>query len=103
MTAINELGFLSKFKGTLVHDCFSMYFNYGKDHAVCNAHLLRELTFIEEKYNYRWAHRVKRFLLDLNDLVNWHRENDIDYLDKNIIVELENDFKNLLLKGRSEC
>jgi transposase len=42
MSAVNNLGFLCKFRGTLVHDCFSMYFNYGKDHAVCNAHLLRE-------------------------------------------------------------
>jgi len=103
MSAVNTLGFLSRFKGTLVHDCFSMYFNYGKDHAVCNAHLLRELTFIEEKYNYIWAHQVKRFLLDLNDLVWWHKNNDIYYLDKNDIDELENSFKNLLSEGRNEC
>ena len=28
--------------------CFSMYFNYGKNYAICNAYLLRELVFIEE-------------------------------------------------------
>jgi transposase len=103
MSAVNTQGFLSKFKGTLVHDCFSMYFNYGKDHAVCNAHLLRELTFIEEKYNLIWAHKVKRFLLDLNDLVRWHKDNKIYYLDKNDIDDLEINFRSLLLEGRSEC
>lgn len=103
MSAVDSQGLLNRFKGTLVHDCFSMYFNYGKDHAVCNAHLLRELTFIEEKYSYHWAHKVKRFLLDLNDLVWWHKNNDIYYLDKNDKTELENNFKNLLLDGRTEC
>ena len=103
MSAVNSQGFLSKFKGTLVHDCFSMYFNYGKDHAVCNAHLLRELTFIEEKYYYNWAHRVKRFLLDLNDLVWSYKEQGIYYLDQNDKTELRESFRNLLLEGRNEC
>jgi transposase len=103
MVAVDELGFLSKFRGTLVHDCFSMYFNYGKNHAVCNAHLLRELTFIEEKYQHQWAHKVKRFLLDLNDLVNLNRTNEIYYLNKNEIDDLEKSFKLLLLEGRNEC
>ena len=103
MSAVNKLGFLTKFKGTLVHDCFSMYFNYGKDHAVCNAHLLRELTFIEEKYSYNWAHKVKRFLLDLNGLVWWYKDNDIFYLDQNDKTELEESFNSILLQGRVEC
>jgi transposase len=103
MVAVDKLGFLSKFTGTLVHDCFSMYFNYGKDHAVCNAHLLRELTFIEEKYNHQWAHQVKRFLFDLNDLVNLHKKEKIYHIDKNDLDELEKSFEGLLQEGRIEC
>lgn len=103
MSAVNKQGFLSKFRGTLVHDCFSMYFNYGNKHAVCNAHLMRELTFIEEKYNHRWAHEAKRFLLDLNELKNLYKSKDIVFLDKNDLDELIISFRSLLLRGRIEC
>lgn len=103
MTAVGRLGFLAKFTGTLVHDCFSMYFNYGDKHAVCNAHLVRELTFIEEQYGHRWAHKVKRFLLDLNELKIYYKLNNIFHIDKNDLDELVKNFLELLLEGRDEC
>ena len=103
MAAVARQGFLPKFKGTLVHDCFSMYFNYGEKHAVCNAHLLRELTFIEERFMHRWAHKVKRFLYDLNDFKNFCKLNNVFHLDQNDLNELVTNFKDLLLEGREEC
>jgi transposase len=43
---------LPNFKGTLVHDCWSSYFNFNLiRHALCNAHLLRELTGVLENTN----------------------------------------------------
>ncbi len=103
MEAVGRLGFLPKFKGTLVHDCFSMYFNYGDKHAVCNAHLLRELTFIEEQFQHRWAHKVKRFLFDLNELKKFYKLSNIFYVDQNDLDNLVTNFKELLLEGREEC
>src|SRR5690606_11042157 len=42
-------GILEFFGGTLVHDCWSPYFSWEEClHALCNAHLLRELRFFEE-------------------------------------------------------
>ena len=102
MVAVDELGFLAKFQGTLIHDCFSMYFNYGRYHAVCCAHLLRELTFIEEKYKHQWAHEAKRFLLDLNELVHFYKLSGVLYLDKNDLDALVIDFEKILLRGRVE-
>ncbi len=103
MSAVDRQGLLAKFKGVLVHDCFSMYFNYGKKHAVCNAHLLRELTFVEEKYNHRWAHKVKRYLFDLNELVNYYKGNGTFFIDKNDQDSLKQNFEEILLEGRIEC
>jgi len=100
--AVEEIGVLNKFKGTLVHDCFSMYFNYGENHAICNAHLLRELTFIEQKYQHRWAHKVKTFLYDLNELVKLEKQlkkSTFGLVEKDM---LRDQFQLILEQGRSE-
>ena len=100
MKGVDSCGLLNKFKGTLIHDCFQMYFNYGKEHGICNAHLLRELTFIEEKYEYEWASRTKIFLLDLNELIKLDKEDF--FLRKVDKTSLYYDFKRILLEGREE-
>ena len=47
--AMDEIGILPEFKGTLVRDGWSSYKWYEQcRHALCNAHLLRELAYIEE-------------------------------------------------------
>ena len=104
MEAVNECGLLPKFKGTLVHDCFSMYFNYGGQHAICNAHLLRELTFIEEQYKFDWARKVKTFLFDLNELVKYDKSLDSEiFLSSGDKLKLKYEFFRLLIEGRREC
>jgi transposase len=46
---------LRLFKGIAVHDCWSSYFKFDKcQHALCNAHLLRELQAAFER-GYTWA------------------------------------------------
>ena len=48
-TGIDANGVLLNFNGVVMHDCWSPYWKYdGIEHAICNAHLLRELTGIEE-------------------------------------------------------
>lgn len=47
--AMNEIGILPQFTGTLVRDCYLSYSRFEQcRHSLCNAHLLRELVFIEE-------------------------------------------------------
>ena len=49
----------------LVHDCWRSHFQTGvQTHQLCTAHLLRELTYLEEKYHHRWPVRFRNFLLD---------------------------------------
>ena len=103
MKAVDEKGLLKAFNGTLIHDCFSMYFNYGKNHAICNAHLMRELTFIEEKYNLTWATKVKTYLNDLNELVKLDKNLEEVILDTIAKDALREDLYRLLDQGRVEC
>ena len=57
-------GVLTEFSGIAVHDCWSPYWKYnGITHAVCNAHLLRELTGIEQySPEHKWATQFKTLL-----------------------------------------
>ena len=46
---------LPHFKGTAVHDCWPSYFKFDNcQHALCNAHLMRELQAAFER-SYTWA------------------------------------------------
>ena len=47
--AMDEIGILPQFTGTLVRDAFASSKWYGQCcHSLCNSHLLRDLLFIEE-------------------------------------------------------
>ena len=62
--AIEAIGILPRYGGVAVHDCWASYLSYAHcDHALCGAHLLRELAFIVDAHDYAWAKRMKRLLL----------------------------------------
>jgi len=55
---------LRDYIGWLVHDCRASYFNLGKlKHAICGAHILRELEGLIETRETKWAKVFKSFLL----------------------------------------
>lgn len=59
----SEQSILKRFWGFLVHDCWHSYFNLsGVKHALCGAHLIRELQCLAENQS-RWAACFKEFLL----------------------------------------
>ncbi|WP_083461252.1 IS66 family transposase [Cellulosilyticum ruminicola] len=53
--------------GIDVYDCWSFYWKYDvATHAVCCAHLLRELTGIKENHpEQTWASKMIELLLDM--------------------------------------
>lgn len=62
---MNSSGVLPNFSGVAIHDFWMPYFKYeGSSHAVCNAHLLRELTgIIENNPDQSWAQDTIELLL----------------------------------------
>lgn len=67
--AMDAIGILPKFKGVLCHDHWKAYYTYSCQHALCNAHHLRELEWSATEDKQRWAATMKEFLSKLNDAV----------------------------------
>jgi transposase len=64
--AMDAMGVLPSRKGVAMHDCWKPYFAYPDViHALCNAHLLRELIFVQEQYGQRWAEDMIALLLEM--------------------------------------
>jgi transposase len=62
--ALEAIGILASFEGVSVHDGWSSYWRYPCQHALCNVHHLRELTFLHEEQHLAWAAEMKALLLD---------------------------------------
>jgi transposase len=61
-------GVLPSFKGVAVHDCWSPYFLYTLImHALCQAHLLRELIFVTERTGQAWAEKLSKLLIQMKE------------------------------------
>lgn len=75
---MEDIGYLLKFHGVLVHDCRAPYWKHpdGITHAVCCAHLLRELTGVEENHpDYPWPKKFKELLLEMKKTRDRKAEN----------------------------
>ena len=78
--AIDAMGVLGEFAGVAVHDGWSSYAGYGELHGLCNAHHLRELTFLWEQGKQRWAQLLARELRHWKRLVDRAKEHGRDHL-----------------------
>ncbi len=62
-------GILPQYRGIAVHDCWASYWKYNLvTHAVCCAHLLRELTGVIENHPVQlWAQEMIDLLLEMKE------------------------------------
>lgn len=60
--AMEEMAILPHFEGKALHDGWHSYRQYECEHFLCNAHHLRELQFILERYQQGWAYQMSLLL-----------------------------------------
>lgn len=65
---IREGSVLPDFSGIAVHDCWAPYWKFDAIHAVCNAHLLRELEGVTDNHpDQKWSKRFREMLLAMKN------------------------------------
>jgi transposase len=97
--AMNEIDFLPEFQGTAVHDAWRSYFLYTDcTHALCNAHLLRELTFLFEHEKQEWAGELRSLFREMKVQVDQKRNLGLG-LGEAKITDLENRFDEIVQRG----
>ena len=66
-----ELGILPKRTGWVIHDDYHCYWQAtAARHATCNADHLRELLFLEERYQETWATDLAHLLCEIKQAVS---------------------------------
>ena len=93
---MNEIDLLPKFRGIAVHDCLASYFVYEKcKHAVCNAHLLRDLKGIYEQTGQTWTQDMIEILL----LAKQQREHQEEPLHPMVIAWMDDTYLDIVERG----
>jgi transposase len=82
-TALEAIGILPGYRGVSVHDGWTSYRHFRTArHALCNAHHLRELTFVEEELQQAWAGCLKALLREMRTAVEQARSAGATHLER---------------------
>lgn len=97
--AIDAMGVIPNYSGILCHDHWRPYLGYECTHALCNAHHLRELKWVIDFKEQKWAKSMKQFLAKLNELVDKHGGMLPEELQKKKLKR----YREIIKGGQLEC
>jgi transposase len=97
--AINEINLLPRFQGCAVHDDWASYFQYEGDHALCNAHHLRTLLFLLERYPQKWVQEFHDLLLTIKEKVEAAKAKMQRALSRRQTNAFSHEYDQLIAKG----
>lgn len=76
--AMDAIGFVPAYAGIAVHDAWQSYFTYTNcKHALCNAHILRELTYLHEQEGQEWAALFHQLLVQIKREVDLYAQTEV--------------------------
>lgn len=98
--ALDEIGILPQRKGGVVHDGYSSYDQYSElIHYRCNAHHLRELVFVAERYEQEWATEMIELLVEIKDWAEEAKKDRQDALVDRQRTDFETQYDQLITQG----
>ncbi len=96
--AMDAFGILPGFTGVAVHDGWTSYREYPCAHALCNAHHLRELIYLEETTEQAWPRKMIDFLRRAKDQADAAKGRD-QALTHTQIAQLRCEYDAVLAEG----
>lgn len=100
--AIDEIGILPELKGIACHDHWKPYFNYDAEHALCNAHHLRELSYLEKQYKQEFAPEMAKFLTSINQEKQAKIDSESYQFSEQEIKSYEKNYDKIVAKGKKD-
>ena len=98
--ALDEIGILPERQGVVVHDGYTSYEQYPEaEHARCNAHHLRELVFVEERYEQAWAGEMIDLLVEIKKAVEEAKKLGQIALTERQLTDFEARYDHLIAQG----
>ena len=100
--ALQEINFLGKYTGILVHDHETALYHFGTDHAECNVHLIRYLRKNSEDTGNPWSGQMIDLLCKMNRNRKTLIEKGVTSFSEKVIEEYEKQYHNLITEGRKQ-
>jgi transposase len=98
--ALDEIGILPDRRGKSIHDDYLSYFQYpDNDHALCNAHHLRRLIFIHERYQQPWAEALGQLLVEIKNAVDAAKRQGSSCLTEDQLIDFDRRYDDLIAQG----
>ena len=101
-SALDNVGFLKEYIGCIVHDCFTVYWNYNVTHAICNGHLIRDLIGVSRFFKdaNKWADDMVTLLREMVHTKNEAVRANQTFLPPEVIQGFSDRFDALIACGK---
>ena len=87
----------------MVHDHWKAYFFYQQStHALCNAHHLRQLKFVNEQQGLKWGGKISDLLLEMNKNKQIYISAGKKCFSKKLLKSYNNRYDEILNKAQRE-
>jgi transposase len=97
--AMDAMGILPSLKGRAMHDGWQPYFRYSCLHGLCNAHHLRRLEFLKERYPQKWVSPMVDLLQKMQRTVERAKAASRTCLTGKKLADLEREYDRLVQQG----
>jgi transposase len=100
----DESGILENYTGTIVHDCWQPYFRYNQcAHALCNAHILRELKgILQNNPEQTWSRDLTNLLLEMKSVKERYETRDKTELSKYCKDKFNNKYSEIIEAAKAQ-